>query len=64
MFRKKIHPNPRKLISFVSDRLGHDRRYAIESKLLRSELKWKPKYNFNNAISETIDWYIEKFSKR
>ena len=63
-FKKKIHPNPRKLISFVSDRLGHDRRYAIESKLLRSELKWKPKYNFNNAISETIDWYIEKFSKR
>lgn len=63
-FEKKIHPNPRKLISFVSDRLGHDRRYAIESKLLRSELKWKPKYNFNNAISETIDWYIEKFSKR
>tara|TARA_B100001142_G_scaffold330398_1_gene399265 strand:- start:15176 stop:16162 length:987 start_codon:yes stop_codon:yes gene_type:complete len=60
---KKIHPNPRKLISFVSDRLGHDRRYAIESQLLRSELNWMPIYNFNNAISETIDWYIKKFSK-
>lgn len=45
-------------IEFVSDRPGHDRRYAIDSAKIRKELGWKPKYDFNKAFKETIDWYL------
>ena len=56
---KKIHKNPKKLISFISDRLGHDKRYAINYNKLKHELHWSPKFNFHNSLSETIDWYID-----
>jgi dTDP-glucose 4,6-dehydratase len=46
------------LIEFVEDRLGHDKRYAIDSTKIKSELGWKPKYTFENGINETIDWYL------
>ncbi|OWT33398.1 dTDP-glucose 4,6-dehydratase [Methanobrevibacter sp. 87.7] len=49
---------PESLIKFVSDRLGHDRRYAIDSSKIRKELGWKPKYNFETGIVETINWYL------
>lgn len=49
---------PESLIKFVSDRLGHDRRYAIDSSKIRKELGWKPKYTFEEGIVETIDWYV------
>ncbi|CAG0907479.1 unnamed protein product [Cyprideis torosa] len=48
-----------KLISFVKDRPGHDRRYAIDASLLDKELGWKPEYTFEEGLSETIDWYLE-----
>ena len=51
--------NPKKLISFISDRLGHDKRYAINYNKLKHELHWSPKFNFHNSLSETIDWYID-----
>lgn len=47
-----------KLITFVKDRPGHDRRYAIDSTKLQKELKWKPAHNFEEGIEETIDWYL------
>jgi dTDP-glucose 4,6-dehydratase len=47
----------RDLIKFVKDRLGHDRRYAIDSTKIESELRWKPKYTFESGIVETIQWY-------
>ncbi|MGP6148704.1 dTDP-glucose 4,6-dehydratase [Priestia flexa] len=47
------------LIKFVEDRLGHDRRYAIDPKKLETELGWKPKYTFDTGIVETINWYVE-----
>lgn len=47
------------LIKYVKDRLGHDRRYAIDPSKLENELGWKPKYNFNTGIIETISWYVE-----
>jgi dTDP-glucose 4,6-dehydratase len=47
------------LIKYVEDRLGHDRRYAIDSTKLQKELGWKPKYNFETGIHETISWYKE-----
>lgn len=46
------------LIEFVADRLGHDRRYAIDSSKIQNELGWSPKFDFENAIENTIDWYL------
>lgn len=47
------------LIEFVTDRLGHDRRYAIDSTKITEELGWKPKYTFETGIIETIHWYLD-----
>ena len=47
------------LINFVKDRLGHDRRYAIDSSKIQNELGWKPKYTFEVGIIETINWYLD-----
>jgi ATP-binding cassette subfamily F protein 3 len=44
-------------IEFVTDRLGHDFRYSVNDERIRSEFGWKPKYAFESAIGETIDWY-------
>ncbi len=48
----------RALISFVKDRPGHDRRYAIDASRLTSDLGWSPSYTFEEGIAETIDWYL------
>ena len=50
---------PHSLISFVTDRLGHDRRYAIDSSFAQRELNWKPLRNFKEGLDETIQWYID-----
>ncbi len=47
------------LIKFVTDRKGHDRRYAIDSKKVSKELGWLPDTNFQDGIKKTIKWYIE-----
>ena len=47
------------LISFVPDRLGHDRRYAIDSLFAQRELDWKPLRTFKEGLGETIQWYID-----
>jgi len=47
------------LIEFVADRLGHDRRYAIDADKIRNELGWEPKYTFETGIKETIQWYLD-----
>jgi dTDP-glucose 4,6-dehydratase len=47
------------LISFVTDRLGHDRRYAIDSGFAQRELDWKPLRSFKESLDETIQWYID-----
>ncbi|WP_284036334.1 dTDP-glucose 4,6-dehydratase [Neobacillus sp. 114] len=49
---------PESLIKFVKDRLGHDRRYAIDATKLRTELGWSPNYNFDTGIEQTINWYL------
>jgi dTDP-glucose 4,6-dehydratase len=49
---------PHSLISFVPDRLGHDRRYAINSSFAQRELNWKPRRNFKEGLQETIQWYV------
>ena len=48
-----------KLIEYVKDRPGHDRRYAIDSSKINTELGWEPTYNFEKAIIQTINWYKE-----
>ncbi|HPX62272.1 MAG TPA: dTDP-glucose 4,6-dehydratase [Deltaproteobacteria bacterium] len=48
----------RQLITFVKDRPGHDRRYAIDASRLKAELGWEPAHTFEQGIAETIDWYL------
>jgi len=49
----------RKLISFVKDRPGHDRRYAIDASKIQKELGWAPAHNFEQGIRETVRWYLD-----
>jgi dTDP-glucose 4,6-dehydratase len=51
--------NRRSLITFVKDRLGHDRRYAIDASLIESELGWKPSYSFEEGLLKTVNWYLD-----
>src|SRR5436309_6522676 len=53
---------PESLISFVTDRLGHDRRYAIDSSFAEGKLNWKPRRTFKEGLEETIQWYIDNQS--
>ncbi|PFD42422.1 dTDP-glucose 4,6-dehydratase [Bacillus cereus] len=47
----------KKDIEFVTDRLGHDRRYAIEAQKMKNEFDWEPKYTFEQGLKETVEWY-------
>ena len=51
--------NSKDLISFVTDRPGHDMRYAIDSNKIMSQLNWKPKYSMQKGLELTIDWYLQ-----
>ena len=53
---------PRSLIKFVADRLGHDRRYAIDPSLVESELDWRPRETWESGLRKTIDWYRDNSS--
>ena len=48
----------RDLITFVTDRPGHDRRYAIDASLIERELDWTPQHKFEGGLQETIEWYL------
>jgi dTDP-glucose 4,6-dehydratase len=52
--------NSRKLITFVKDRPGHDRRYAIDAGKIQNELGWTPKWTFETGIQETVKWHLEE----
>jgi dTDP-glucose 4,6-dehydratase len=47
------------LKTFVPDRPGHDRRYAIDSTLVRKELGWRPRHDFDSGIARTVHWYLD-----
>ena len=51
----------KELITFVEDRAGHDRRYAIDATKLENELGWKADENFESGIVKTIEWYLSKY---
>ncbi|EFK09137.1 dTDP-glucose 4,6-dehydratase [delta proteobacterium NaphS2] len=55
----KHKPSRRTLINFVKDRLGHDRRYAIDAGKLQKELEWSPEESFQSGIKKTLGWYLE-----
>ena len=50
---------PESLIKYVTDRPGHDMRYAIDPTKLETELGWKPQYTFDTGIQQTIQWYLD-----
>lgn len=50
---------PKSLVKHVTDRLGHDRRYAIDAAKLMTELNWRPSVTFEEGIIKTIDWYLQ-----
>jgi len=60
---QELHPpakgHYRDLITFVEDRPGHDRRYAIDASLMQSELEWTPQHGFEDGLKETIQWYLD-----
>lgn len=65
----KVHPaannskfsSYKSLITFVEDRAGHDKRYAIDATKLENELGWRADENFDSGIIETIEWYLTKY---
>ncbi len=58
-FKPELGGHSRKLISFVTDRLGHDRRYAIDAAKIQRELGWTPAHRFEDGIRETVRWYLD-----
>ena len=59
IFCPQSKPHSR-LIKFVEDRLGHDKRYAIDSSFINSSLGWQPKYSFEESLEFTLKWYLNK----
>jgi dTDP-glucose 4,6-dehydratase len=49
---------PSDLIEFVPDRPGHDKHYSINASKIKNEINWKPKYGFDDALQETVNWYV------
>ena len=59
---KKDGGSYKDLIVFVTDRPGHDRRYAIDATKLTTQLGWKADENFDTGIVKTVDWYLKKLA--
>jgi dTDP-glucose 4,6-dehydratase len=51
---------PESLIRYVKDRPGHDRRYAIDARKAQAKLGWSPRHAFEEALAETVRWYVER----
>lgn len=58
-FKPELGGHSRKLITFVKDRPGHDRRYAIDAGKIQRELGWTPAHTFETGIRETVRWYLD-----
>jgi dTDP-glucose 4,6-dehydratase len=52
------HGSSEKLITFIKDRPGHDKRYAVDANKINKELGWKPSITFEEGLDKTIEWYI------
>ena len=53
------HQSYAQQITFVADRPGHDRRYAIDARKIERELNWKPQETFESGIQKTVQWYLD-----
>ena len=53
----RLTDKPESLLQYVADRPGHDRRYALNSRKLKSELGWKPEISLEDGVRQTIEWY-------
>jgi len=51
------------LITFTEDRLGHDRRYAVDDTKVREQLGWAPEISFDEGLKKTVDWYVDQWTK-
>ena len=49
----------RKLITYVKDRPGHDRRYAIDARKIEREIGWEPRETFESGLRKTVQWYLQ-----
>jgi dTDP-glucose 4,6-dehydratase len=58
-FKPELGGQTRKLITYVKDRAGHDRRYAIDASKIQRELGWTPAHKFEDGIRETVRWYLD-----
>jgi len=63
----EVRPHPeggsrRDLIEFVTDRPGHDLRYAIDADRITTELGWSPRFNFDSGLRATVQWYLENMA--
>jgi dTDP-glucose 4,6-dehydratase len=56
--------NYKNLITFVTDRLGHDFRYAIDASKIKNELGWEPSQDFDGMLRQTILWYVKKYNSK
>jgi dTDP-glucose 4,6-dehydratase len=58
-FKPKSNGSYRDQIAYVTDRPGHDRRYAIDARKLERELGWKPAETFETGLEKTVQWYLD-----
>ncbi|MGI0055801.1 MAG: dTDP-glucose 4,6-dehydratase [Nitrosarchaeum sp.] len=57
-----IMQKPYKMIEYVGDRPGHDKRYSINSSKIENEIGWKPNHKFDDALQDTVNWYMQNTS--
>ena len=57
--RDDVSGDPERLIQFVTDRPGHDARYAIDASKIRDELGWRPRHDFDAGLRDTVRWFLE-----
>jgi len=62
MLSHSPHRPHERLIQFVTDRPGHDARYAIDASKIRRELGWQPRHSFEQGLRETVRWFIDNRS--
>ena len=57
-----ILEKPHDIIEYVNDRPGHDKRYSIDCSKIENQTGWKPRYNFDDALKQTVNWYLQNQS--
>ena len=57
-----ILEKPHSMIEYVGDRPGHDKRYSIDCSKIENQTGWRPQYNFDDALKQTVTWYLDNQS--